>query len=735
MKLRFYAQGVLAFATGCAAVAPSPSRPDPAAAPPARDAAAADSARSDALPRVAYPATQARPVTETKFGVSFTDDYRWLEDVKAPDAVTWGHAQDAFARARLAALPDREAIASRLRELFYVESVSAPRKEGKRYFFMKRAAQQEKSVYYARDSKAGEARALLDPNAWSTDGSVALRAATPSHDGRWVAYLKSEHNSDEAVLHVLDAATGRDTPRDVIEGAKYAGVTWTPGGDGFYYTWIPPVDGKTVTTSERPGFAEVRFHRLGDDPRTDALVHARTGDARTFAASELSRDGHWLLYYVQHGWTSTDIFYRDARKPLTEPFKPLVTGKAFKYDVSIFRDRFYVKTDDGAPAGRVFEVDPAHPERERWREIVPERKDATLEDAAIIGGHLSLAYLKDVTSRLELRDLGGKLVREIPLPALGSASNLVGSEDDDEAYFSFTSFTYPTEIYETSVKTGLSALHYRLAAPVDPSRFTLEQRFAASKDGARVPYFLVTRAGFKADASAPTLLYAYGGFNASQKPGFTSSAYPWLERGGAYVVANLRGGGEYGEAWHQGGMRTRKQNVFDDLYAVAEALIRDRVTTAGKLVVRGASNGGLLVAAAITQRPELFRVGLCGVPLVDMLRYPLYGSGKTWVEEYGSPDDEADFRAIAAYSPYQHAVAGTRYPSLLVLSADSDDRVDPMHAWKFAALMQARSAGGPVLLRIEKNSGHGGADLVKASVEKVADELAFALDEVRTNTN
>lgn len=699
----------------------------------------ADASAVDAAPAVVaksgidygYPATRKATVADTLFGTTLTDDYRWLEDGKSAEVKTWLGAQDAFARDRLKALPERDAIAARLKELFYVESMGVPMREGNRFFFTKREATQEKAVLYVREGKNGAPRALLDPNTWSDDGSVSMRAWTPSHDGKWVAYLKNEHNSDEAVLHVVEVQTGKDTPRDNISGAKYANVQWTQNSDGFYYTWVPPADGATVTVADRPGFAVVRHHQLGEDPKTDKLVHDKTGDPKTFVGADLGRNGHWLFYFVQHGWTSNDLYFRDTRKGDKEPFKALVIGKGAKYDSAEWGDKFYVSTDEGASNGHIFKVDPAHPERDKWQEIVPERKDATLEGMAIVGGKLALSYLKDVTTHLELHELDGKLIRELPLPALGAASNLIGREDDDEAYFTFTSFTYPTEIDAVSVKSGKTDLYYRMKTPVDPSKYALEQRFATSKDGTKVPYFVVKAKDTTPSAQTPALLYGYGGFTASQKPGFTSSAFPWLDRGGIYVVANLRGGSEYGEAWHQAGMGHNKQNVFDDLYAIAEKLVADGMTSKDKLVVRGASNGGLLVGTAITQRPDLFRVGLCGVPLLDMVRYHLFGSGKTWIEEYGSSEKADDFKSIVAYSPYQHVTAGTHYPSLLLLSADSDDRVDPMHAWKFAALMQARSSGGPVLLRIEKNSGHGGADLVKASVEKVADELAFALSEVQ----
>jgi prolyl oligopeptidase len=348
-----------------------------------------------------------------------------------------------------------------------------------------------------------------------------------------------------------------------------------------------------------------------------------------------------------------------------------------------------------------------------------------------VGHHLSLGYLKDVTSRLEVRDAEGKLLREIALPGLGSASALSGEPDDDIAYYSFQSLTYPTEIFETSVASGAVSTWYKLKVPVDPSVYVVDQAFARSRDGTRIPFFVVHARSFTQDGSAPTVLHGYGGFQVVESPSFSPSIYPWLEQGGVWVLANLRGGSEYGEDWHRHGMRREKQNVFDDYFAVAEELIKQGITRPDRLAALGASNGGLLVGVAITQRPDLFRVALCGVPLLDMVRYQLFGSGKTWTEEYGSADDPADFAALYAYSPYHHVAAGKKYPATLLLSADSDDRVDPMHARKFAAELQWASTGGPVLLRIEKHSGHGGADLVRAAVEKVADEYAFALAQVR----
>jgi prolyl oligopeptidase len=685
-------------------------------------------------PRFDYPATRVAEVKDVLFGTDLVDPYRWLEDGKAPEVTTWLSAQDAYARAKLTALPGRAELVARLKELFYVESRGVPQRAGKRYFYSKREAQKEKSVVYVSEGSAtAEGRVLIDPQTFAADGTGSLGGWEPSQDGKYVAYLKKANNSDEATLFVRDVATGKDSTVDVIEGAKYGGMSWTPKGDGFYYTWLPPADGKTVTVADRPGFAELRFHKLGTDPKKDATAHPRTGDAKTFLQGELSRDGHWLFVIIEHGWTSSDVFYKDMRKGDKAPFQPLAVGQKAKYSVTAYKDRFYVRTDDGAPNGRVVRVDPKKPARDAWEVLVPEPKDATLDGMNLVGGQLSIGYLKDVQTRIEMRDLDGKVLRDVALPTVGTASVVQGNPEDAEGFYTFTSFTYPTEIHALDVKSGKSQLHYRLKVPVDPSKFAVEQLFATSKDGTRVPYFVVHAKDFKKDGSAKALVYGYGGFLATQKPGFTSSAYPWLERGGIYVVTNLRGGAEYGEAWHEAGMRRKKQNVFDDLYAIMEKLAADGYTKADRIALRGASNGGLLVATAVTQRPDLFAVGLCGVPLVDMVRFHLFGSGKTWVEEYGSSEDAGDFAAIAAYSPYQHVVPGKKYPSLLVLSADADDRVDPMHARKFAARMQAASratpASGPVLLRVEKHSGHGGADLVSASVEKLADELAFALAE------
>ncbi len=674
-----------------------------------------------------YPATRREDVKDVIHGVTVEDPYRWLEDGKSPEVAAWMKAEDALARAELHKLPERDAIAARLKELFYVDAMGAPRHRGDRYFWSQRHATKEKVIAYWKQGKAGEAKVLFDPNGWSQDGSVSLGSWSVSWDGKRVAYQVHKNNSDEATLHVMDIATGKVSDVDVIEGGKYAYAAWTPKGDGFYYTWL--TTDPSVKEADRPGYAEIRFHELGEDPKKDRTIHERTGDPSTFLSVDLSRDGHWLVVTVQHGWTSEDVYFRDERSHKPE-LSPLVVGRKAHFSVWPFKDRFYITTDDGAPRSRVFVADPRHPAREAWKEIVPERADEILDGTGVLGGRLALSYLKNVTSRLEIADLNGKTIKEVALPGLGTMSGPSGREDEDEAYFGYESFTTPSEIHELSMKTGETKLYSAVKVPVDPTPYTVEQVFYPSKDGTRVSMFIVRAKDFKKDGHARALLWGYGGFQISETSHFAASIYPWLERGGVYAVPNLRGGSEYGEEWHKHGMLLEKQNVFDDLAGAAEYLVKEGYTKPDRLAVYGGSNGGLLTGAAITQHPELFSAVVSAVPLLDMVRYHKSGAGGTWVQEYGSAEDAAQFEALYAYSPYHHVNLTRKYPPLLLLSADSDDRVDPMHARKFAAAMQAAAeatGGGPVLLRIEKNSGHGGADLLKAEVDKGADRYAFLL--------
>jgi prolyl oligopeptidase len=683
--------------------------------------------------RPPYPPTRETQASDVVHGVAVRDPYRWLEDEKSPEVQAWMTAQDGLTRQRLASLPGRDALAARLKELLYVDSLGTPIHRGTRYFFARRHANKEKSVVYWKEGVDGAEKVLLDPNGWSTDGSASLGAWIVSWNGARVAYGKKVNNSDEATLYVIDVASGKVSDVDVIEGAKYADPSWTPDGSAFYYTWLP-VDPK-IPASERPGWADIRLHRLATDPGRDTVVKEKLGDPTTFQNVHITRDGRFLFLVVAHGWTSTDVWFRDLGKTTAgDAWTPLAVGVKAHFSPDSFGGTLFVRTDDGAPKGRIFAVDPAKPERAAWKEVVPERKDAALQNVEIVGGKLALDYLRSASSLLEIRDLDGRIVREVPLPGIGSAGDLVGRDDEDEVFFSFTSFTTPTSIYRTSVKTGATSLYFQVKIPADTSPYTVSQVFYPSKDGTRVSMFVVHRKDFRRDGTARAILEGYGGFLVSETPLFMASLFPWLERGGIYAVPNLRGGGEYGEEWHEAGMLLKKQNVFDDFAAAAAYLAKEKWTSPDRLVLRGGSNGGLLLGAMVVQHPELFRVALCAVPLLDMVRYHLFGSGKTWISEYGSADDAAQFQALYAYSPYHHVKAGTKYPAVLLLSADSDDRVDPMHARKFAAALQAASTGGPALLRIEKHAGHGGADLVKSAVESRADEYAFALSETPVAT-
>ncbi|HEY3239087.1 MAG TPA: prolyl oligopeptidase family serine peptidase [Acidimicrobiia bacterium] len=672
-----------------------------------------------------YPPTRTEDVVEDIHGVPVADPYRWLEDATSAEVQAWMRDQDGFARHQLGKLGGRQRLAERLRQVLYVDSVSVPSRYGARSFFTRRQADQEKAVLYWR-GRDGADHVLIDPNTLSADGSTSLGEWVPSYDGKTLAYALSENNADEATLHLKDVASGRVSDVDRIEGAKYARPSWTPYGDGFYYVWLPT--DPSIPVAERPGHAEVRFHVLGTDPDRDPVIRERTGDPEKFVWTHLSRDGHWLFSGLSN-YTRDDLYFRDLRHP-DSPWRTLVEGVEANFWVEAWEDRFYVTTNDGASRWRVLRADPAAPDRRQWAEIVPEARDAVLQDASVVGGRLALNYLRDAANQIEIRTLDGAKVCTVPLPGIGSSSGIEGNPDEDEAYFSFNSFTTTPEIYRTSIQSGTTERWSKVAVPVDSGPYTVEQVFYSSKDGTRVPMFLVHRKDLPRDGSTPFLLYGYGGFAVNMQPTFRGALYPWLEAGGGFAVANLRGGSEYGEDWHRAGMLSNKQNVFDDFIAAAQHLVAQGYTRPEHLAIHGRSNGGLLMGAALTQRPDLFRAVICEVPLLDVVRYHLFGSGRTWVSEYGSAERKEDFGWLYAYSPYHHVKADTAYPAVLFGSSDSDDRVDPLHARKMTAALQAASTGGPVLLRIEAHAGHGGADLVRSTVEEFTDYYAFLIDQL-----
>jgi prolyl oligopeptidase len=705
--------------TACAHKSPMTQAKPPAASPMPAPAPVS------AQPVAPSPAKADESIVDTLHGVAVADPFRALENVDAPETQAWMKTQDAYTRFVLGGLPGRDQLVKRFTELFYVDAIYPPVRRGNRFFYSRTHADREKAIVYWRDGEKGMENVLLDPNQWSKDGTVSLGLWTPSWDGQRVVYAQRANAADEATLHVIEVANGLVSDVDVIPGGKYAGPSWTPDSAGFYYE-LSPVDPK-IPTAERPGYTEIRYHKLGEDPAKDPLIHERTGDPGTFLGQSLSRDGRYLFVYVQRGWNENDIYVRDLKKD--EKFRLFVQGRDATYGVTAWKDEFYVVTDEGAPKKHVFKVDAAKPERKHWREIVPQDPNGTLEDVSLIGNKLVLTYLRDAASDVRVVGLDGRGGTKVALPSIGTVHSMSGNLDEDDAYFAFSSFTTPLQVYRMSVKDGTPSLWAKVELPIDASKFDVEQVFYPSKDGTRIPMFLVHKKSLEKNGNNPTLLYGYGGFDVSLTPSFKASIYPWLEAGGVYAVANLRGGGEYGKAWHDAGKGAHKQNVFDDFAAAAQYLEREKWTQPAKLAINGGSNGGLLMGAAMTQHPELYGAVVCQVPLLDMVRYHLFGSGKTWVPEYGSADVAAEFPVLYAYSPYHHIRKGVAYPALLMMSADHDDRVDPMHARKFVARLQSAEAGQPnaaqVLMRIEQHAGHGGADQVRQAIQASADMYAF----------
>lgn len=677
-----------------------------------------------------YPQSRVGTDADTIHGVSVADPYRWLEDASQAEVQAWMKDQDDTARTYLDKLPGRDQLAARLKELYYVDSVTAPYKRGKRFFYTRRLADKEKAIVYWREGEKGEEKVLLDPNAMTEASKVNTSVGrwVPSWDGKRVAFTIKENNADESTLYVMEVDSGKKSEVDVIPGAKYASPSWTPKGDGFYYTWLPT--DASIPVAERPGFAEVRFHKLGTDPSKDPVIHEKLGDPRKFLNVSLSRDGRWLFVYKWNGWTSVEITFRDLKNRRQTDFAPFFQSDDAQAYVIAWKKDFFIVTNDGAPRWRVYRTASNKPERKDWKEIIPQHASDVIDEVEVVGGHLVVSYLRNAASAIQIRKLTGQVVRDVELPGIGATFGVRGNPDEDTGYYAFMSYTTPMEIYQTSIKSGKTTLWNKVQVPIDASPYKVEQVWYESADKTKVSMFLVHRKDIPMDGSTPFLLYGYGGFQVSMKPYFNSGIYPWLEAGGGYAVPNLRGGGEYGEEWHKGGMLLEKQNTFDDFIAAASWLVDNKYTAPSRLAIQGGSNGGLLVGAAMTQRPDLFGAVICSVPLLDMVRYHLFGSGKTWISEYGSADDAEQFKALLAYSPYHKVKAGTLYPPTLLLSADNDDRVDPMHARKMAAALQAAHAANedrPILLRIERDAGHGGADMIKQRVEQSVDTYSFLM--------
>ncbi|HZH32018.1 MAG TPA: prolyl oligopeptidase family serine peptidase [Pyrinomonadaceae bacterium] len=669
------------------------------------------------------PQTRAEPLVETLHGVKVADPYRWLEQGEAREVRDWTDAQNAHTRRALDSFAGRDAINRRLSQLLSIGTLSAPDPHRGRYFYTRREGQQNQPVLYVREGAAGADRVLLDPNALSPDGTIALDWWYESHDGKRLAYGLSESGSEQSTLYVLDVDTGRNL-KDKIPYTRAASLAWLPGGDGFYYTRFPAPG--SVPKGEENYHRRVFLHRLGDDPAKDAEVFRREEKPTEWPGVGLSRDGRWLTISVSRGPGKNDLYLRDLRDEAGE-LVALAEGKDANYSARVVNNRLYILTTEGAANGQIFQTAAANPKRAAWRPFVPEAQDVRINSFTVLGQQILVQGLSRAASRIRAYTREGEFLRDVKLPVLGTASASNGEEDGGEAFFSFASYALPPTVYRYDARTGALDEWARVAAPtVDAKAIEVKQVFYPSKDGTNISMFVVHRKGLKYDGRNPALLYGYGGFNVSQTPGFNRGLNLWLERGGVYAVANLRGGGEYGEGWHKRGMLGLKQNVFDDFIAAAEYLVERKIASGNRLAIQGGSNGGLLVAAAITQRPELFRAVVCAVPLTDMLRYQRFLIARLWIPEYGTAEDPRHFAYLRAYSPYHRVVAGTKYPATLITTAESDSRVDPLHARKFAAVLQAANASAhPILLRVETKAGHGAGKPLTKQIAEATDVWSF----------
>ncbi len=664
-------------------------------------------------------------VIDTLHGERIPDPYRWLEDGDSAETQAWTAAQNRFTRDYLDRVPARPCIRARLEQLLKIGALSPPTPVRGRYFYQRREGTQNQPVLYVRDGVESSDRVLLDLNALDAAGTTALDWYFPSEDGKLLAYGLSENGSEESVLHVLEVDTGELRP-DQITGTRAADLAWLPDSSGFYYTRYPLAG--TVPEGEKQYHRAVFLHLLGTDPAGDRLIF-KPLQKEHWPSVDLSPDARWLLIGVARTFDQTDLYLQDltSRGPLVAVAQDLPAS----FEGQVVRGRLYVRTNLDAPNYRLYRGDPENPDRARWEELVPTRSDAVLDGAMVLGDALALSYLERASSRLVLTDLEGANPKPLELPAIGSVFGWGGEWDGDELFYGFSSYTVPPSVYRVDLNSRSQALWRRVEADLDPTAYQVRQVTYPSRDGTAVSMFLVHRTGLSLSGDNPTYLTGYGGFNISMSPGFSRSMLLWLERGGVVAVPNLRGGGEYGEAWHQAGMLALKQNSFDDFIAAAEWLIAQRYTRPERLAIAGGSNGGLLMGAALTQRPELFRAVVIQVPLLDMLRYHRFLIARLWIPEYGDPDNPEQFGWLRAYSPYHRVESGTAYPAVLLATAESDTRVDPMHARKMTALLQASSSSGrPVLLRLEEKAGHGAGKPVSKVLEELVDTWSFVFAEL-----
>ncbi|HEX5435543.1 MAG TPA: prolyl oligopeptidase family serine peptidase [Gemmatimonadaceae bacterium] len=681
-----------------------------------------------AAQRLHYPATRRDAVVDNYFGTKVPAPYRWFENQNGPEVKAWVAAENKVTFSYLATLPQRAAIRKRLTALWNYEKVGVPDRVAGHLFYSKNSGLQNQSVVYTQASLSGAPRVLLDPNTLSRDGSVALQGTAPSPDGKYLAYALSQGGSDWRELHVRTIATGRDTP-DTVRWVKYSGISWTNDGKGFFYSRFPEPAAGAVLTAKAEG-QQLYYHALGTPQRADRLIYQRPDLPDWYVGASVTEDGRYLFVRLNHGTLSKNMLYyvdlKDPKHPdVTARVQPLFTKDDAEYDVvGNIGQTLYVETSLNAPKQRIVAVDIRNPAPAHWHTVVPEGPNV-IDGALLAGGRLVVQYLVDAKSEVHFYATSGTSLGELKLPGIGTVSGLSGRNDTPELFYGFTSFLYPTTVFHYDIRTGQSTVFQRPHVAFDPSQYETRQVFYHSKDGTRVPMFITAKKGVKLDGNNPTVLYAYGGFDISVTPSFSPATAVWLEMGGIYAVPNLRGGGEYGEAWHHAGMLKNKQNVFDDFIAAAEYLISQHYTSPKKLAIHGYSNGGLLVGATVTERPDLFAAAYPGAGVMDMLRYQKFTAGIGWVPEYGSSDDSTMFPYLYKYSPVQNVKPGTCYPATIVTTADHDDRVVPSHSYKFIARMQAaQSCARPVVIRVETETSHGYMPTDKR-IAQLADVWAF----------
>jgi prolyl oligopeptidase len=660
------------------------------------------------------PESRKGTVVDTLHGMVIPDPYRWLEEQDSPETRVWIDEQNVYRRSIIDSLPGRENLIRRLGELMKTDRIGMPTERNGRYFLSRRAADQDQYVIYMREGIDGEDQVLIDPHLMDPDHSISVGLWDVSHDARVIAYIIRQGGADEEAIHLMNVDTREHLP-DSLPPAVYFGFCLTSDLSGYYYT---------IRTPDGP---RAYYHAMGTDIAADSLIFGDGFSEEKIISGDISENGRWLILNVYYGSSGkkTEIYFQDLKTG--GPIKPLVNDIEARFSGSVAGDRMFIKTDWQAPNSRILVADLANPARKNWQEIIPTDENAMRYFTAV-GGKLCVVYIENVQSIVKIFEPDGSFIREIKFPTIGSVGGVYGRWERDEAFFSFSSFHVPYTIFRYDIAKDTREIWAKLDVPVDTDSFEVKQLWYTSYDSTRVPMFVVHKKGLVLDGSNPTLMYGYGGFNSSQTPYFSNWAVIFVENGGVYVATNLRGGGEFGQEWHEAAMFEKKQKTFDDLYAAAEYLIANGYTSPEKLAVSGGSNGGLLVGAALTQRPELFRVIRCGYPLLDMLRYHKFLMGPYWVSEYGSADDPDQFEYLYKYSPYHNVKPGTPYPAVMFVTGDSDTRVDPLHARKMVALMQASTGSdNPIVLHYDTKAGHSGGTPLSKKIEDSADQLHFVL--------